>query len=251
MEQIQESSTSTLIPKEWESLDSETFIKLLNESSVNDIINFARSSEAAGKFVKENIDKIDDLNPFSILIEDGFPSDDDRIYHFYITVRLGRTLANGTDEEKLLAKTSNDMREILMFLRPDMLDIKLTYFSSFKDEIEKILGRSLTEAELTKLQWKSLHLQIDRESKKQTNLLAANGFTEADFTKAKEDVLHLGNPENMPIDIYDSAYAIESGREQLILKLNLMQATSKQLQDDLEHCRFDCLRDDNVENELC
>uniref|UniRef100_A0AC34F8Z2 Uncharacterized protein n=1 Tax=Panagrolaimus sp. ES5 TaxID=591445 RepID=A0AC34F8Z2_9BILA len=231
MEQIQESSTSTIIPKDWESLDPESFIQLLNQSSVKDIIHFARSSEAAGKF-------------------DGFPSDDDRIYHFYITVRLGRTLSNGTDEEKILAKTSNDMREILMFLRPDILDIKLTYFSSFKDEIEKTIGRSLTEAELAKLQWKSLHLQIDRERKKQLHLLAANGFTNADFAQAKEDVLHKGNPENMPIDIYDSAYAIESGYEQLILKLNLMEATSRELQDDLEHCRFDCLRD-NVENELC
>uniref|UniRef100_A0A914QS17 Uncharacterized protein n=1 Tax=Panagrolaimus davidi TaxID=227884 RepID=A0A914QS17_9BILA len=250
MEQIQESSAFTLIPKDWETLNPESFIKLLNESSVKDIIDFARSSEAAGKFVKENIEKINDLNPFSIMIEDGFPTDDDRIYHFYITVRLGRKTANGTDEEKLLAKTSNDMREILMFLRPDILDIKLTYFSSFKDEIEQILGRSLTEPELTKLEWKSLHLQIDRERKKQSHLLEANGFTEADFAQAKENVLHKGNPENMPVDIYDSAYGIESGYEQLILKLNLMQATSQQLQDDLEHCRFDCIRD-SVENELC
>lgn len=144
MEQTQEAQSTTTIPQNWKDIEPSQFLELLRAASLKDVMDFARSSPEAGEFITQHINDLTDLNPYSILIEDYFPTDADNIYEFSVLVRLGHNNAQGVDEERLLAKTAKDLREIVSFLRPDVLDIKLTYFSSFKDEIESIMKRPLS-----------------------------------------------------------------------------------------------------------
>uniref|UniRef100_A0AC34R0G7 Uncharacterized protein n=1 Tax=Panagrolaimus sp. JU765 TaxID=591449 RepID=A0AC34R0G7_9BILA len=251
MEQLQEEPSTLNLSDDWQKLDPKEVLKLLNLTTLNAIVSFAKSSSEAKSFVISNRDRIVDLNPISLAIEDIFPTDEDNVYQFVILARIGHVNASGNDEESVPAKTESELREILQLFAPvDFVEVKMTFPNGFEDDIAQLIGRPLEFAEDDQLKRVGYYRQAKRKADKKLNFLARHGLSEEQFTIAKDDVLRHGNPTNMSTDVYDTAITLEEGERELIFQLNMLEHTGPVCNVDRSVAMIQCARGD-AENVLC
>uniref|UniRef100_A0A7E4URS0 COesterase domain-containing protein n=1 Tax=Panagrellus redivivus TaxID=6233 RepID=A0A7E4URS0_PANRE len=240
------------IPAEWGTdFTQESLLKKLEGLTVKEVIDFARSGDAAKKFILENRDSLMDLNPFSMLLEDYFPDEDsDAVYTFNIYVRIGHENATGSDEEVLHAETLEEMWQILEFFKPDIVDVKMIYAYQYGEKLEHLIGRKLEEDELAQLKFSGDYALMMRRRNRLVMFLAKHNYDGSDFDQAKQIILRTGTSGDMPIEVYDVAIQMEEQINTLALTLNLARGMSPKLNAADDKVRLMC-GNTNAENALC